>query len=208
MNITPLYADNNKKERSKGMILANCSEFERTLALHSAPALLGIKPACLMSLDRAQADIYNNAQFFNQKAVSRGLKIKILCECNSRCLMLLYSEKLLEKHLRNNECAALLEKYGYSRSMPLGQCLERLAERCAQGSDFPHEIGVFLGYPLEDVVGFIKNKGCGYKLCGYWKVYGDVNDASRIFKRYDKCRAFLCNRLNEGMNIYQALRIS
>ena len=50
-----------------------------------------------------------------------------------------------------------------------------------------HEIGLFLGYPLEDVQGFIENCGKNYRLCGCWKVYGDPQAALRCFARYEKC---------------------
>ena len=36
------------------------------------------------------------------------------------------------------------------------ELLAQLAERLCCEQDFPHEIGVFLGYPLADVIGFIK----------------------------------------------------
>ena len=35
---------------------------------------------------------------------------------------------------------------------------------------FPHELGLLLGYPVEDVLGFIRNEGRNYLYCGYWKV--------------------------------------
>ena len=47
--------------------------------------------------------------------------------------------------------------YGYDTSN-LEACLERLKERIAQCEEFPHEIGMFLGYPLEDVRGFIEKQ--------------------------------------------------
>lgn len=50
--------------------------------------------------------------------------------------------------------------------------LTRLAQRMEAVGDFPHEVGFFLGYPAEDVVGFIRNKGQNFKFCGRWKVYG------------------------------------
>ena len=48
-------------------------------------------------------------------------------------------------------------------------------------------IGVFLGYPLEDVVGFVANKGKNYTFCGYWKCYGDPAAAQKTFERFRKC---------------------
>jgi hypothetical protein len=52
----------------------------------------------------------------------------------------------------------------------------------------PHAVGLFLGYPLDDVLGFIKHRGYNYKLCGIWKVYGDVEQAKNRFRQYDLCR--------------------
>jgi hypothetical protein len=52
---------------------------------------------------------------------------------------------------------------------------------------FPHEIGVFLGYPLQDVKGFIENNGRNSKYTGLWKVYGDKAASIRMFEKYRKC---------------------
>lgn len=57
-----------------------------------------------------------------------------------------------------------------------------------EGKEFPHEIGIFLGYPIWDVEGFIEHKGQNYKFCGYWKVYQDVEGAKLKFKEYDRIR--------------------
>ena len=103
---------------------------------------------------------------------------------------------------------AILQQIGYPETSTLEAKLNRLAERIQNEPQFPHEIGIFLGYPSEDVIGFMENKGENYKLCGYWKVYGDAEQAKRTFINYDKCRDFLCNKLNQGYDIYQALKIS
>ena len=75
--------------------------------------------------------------------------------------------------------------------------LETLGRRLNQG-DFPHEVGLFLGYPPEDVEGFRLHRGRDYKLAGCWKVYSDVERARQCFRRYGLCRAALCRRLREG----------
>ena len=63
-----------------------------------------------------------------------------------------------------------------------------LKKRICTQDDFPHEIGFFLGYPPEDVVGFIENNGKNFKFCGCWKVYSDVNEAEKRFHMYRKCK--------------------
>lgn len=161
--------------------------FEKSMAYHLAPAMLGIKPACLMSMEKNKDGLEENVELFNSRAYTKGMKLTVLCECKSR---------------------KLLESFGYDSRMTLEQQLERLSGRISASEDFPHEIGLFLGYPVDDVTGFIQNKGRNYLLCGYWKVYSDENRARRIFSNYDKCRNYLCNKLAQGESIYQALKIS
>ena len=53
--------------------------------------------------------------------------------------------------------------------------------------DFPHEIGLFLSYPPEDVKGFIENRAAKSKCTGHWKVYGDERRTRALFEKYDRC---------------------
>ena len=48
-----------------------------------------------------------------------------------------------------------------------------LIRRLQDEAEFPHEIGLFLSYPPEDVQGFIDHHARDFKLSGLWKVYGD-----------------------------------
>ncbi|MFR5799001.1 MAG: DUF3793 family protein [Oscillospiraceae bacterium] len=190
------------------MSLSESMQFEKKLAFFTAPSLLGIKCANLISLNKTDYDLPIHLERFNRKTASKGLQLKILCTYQNRTLVLLYNETLLERQLSGEEQKAILQKYGYPETPSLESKLNRLAERIRHESQFPHEIGIFLGYPTEDVIGFMENKGENYKLCGYWKVYGNAEKAKRTFENYDKCRMFLCNKLNQGYNLYQALKIS
>lgn len=186
-----------------------CRRFENKLAYHVAPSLLGIKCANLISLENDEFNILGQIERFNEIAGGRKLKIRLMCRCKKRTLLLLYNEKLLLKCLSEPARREILKAYGYGGSLfKLESDLERLAERISSENEFPHEIGIFLGYPAEDVKGFIIHKGNNFKLCGCWKVYGDEEKARRSFTNYDKCRKFLCNKLNQGSDIYRALRIS
>lgn len=182
--------------------------FEHKLVYHTAPTLLGIKCASLIAFSVDEFDINVHSQTFNRKAVSKGLKMEIMCKCTNRVLALIYSEKLLKIRLADVNVQRMLKDCGYPKEFTVESCLECLSNRISTKEEFPHEIGIFLGYPLEDVIGFIRNKGENFKLCGCWKVYGNAKKAKRIFDNYDKCRKFLYNKLNEGSDIYQALKIS
>ncbi len=45
------------------------------------------------------------------------------------------------------------------RAASFRRLLDVLIERFHCSGEFPHEIGLFLGYPLHDVIGFIFNRG-------------------------------------------------
>ncbi len=49
---------------------------------------------------------------------------------------------------------------------------------------YPHEIGIFLGYPLEDVLGFIQ--------LVFWKVY-DQNSVTRSRNYFHSLNMFVIN---------------
>ena len=51
-----------------------------------------------------------------------------------------------------------------------------------------NEIGIFLGYPLADVKGFIENAGKNSKCSGCWKVYCNECEAIKTFKKFEKCK--------------------
>lgn len=184
---------------------------EKMLAFHAAPTLLGIKSANLFAYSKnlSGADgILDYINQFNFIAKQKGLRVKILCECHQRALILAYRPTILEKKLAENERQSLLESYGYSKAYTLEDKLNILGKRIEQSDGFPHEIGVFLDYPIGDVVGFIENSGQNFKFCGYWKVYENEEQAKKTFENYTKCRVLLCNKLKQGLDLYQALKIA
>ena len=79
-----------------------------------------------------------------------------------------------------------LRKYGYETSKS-GECLDRLKRRFEESDCFPHEIGLFLDYPLSDVIGFIEQGGKNCKCCGVWKVYSNECETKALFDRFRKC---------------------
>lgn len=68
----------------------------------------------------------------------------------------------------------------------------------SEGREFPHEIGLFLGYPIEDVKGFIENKAECAKCVGCWKVYGDEEKAQKAFDKYKKCERVYRQQWSNG----------
>lgn len=155
------------------------------LALHCAPVIKGSKAANIITVTRKEA-----------LQIRRLLKGTNLSYCflnagTDKVILYLYRPSELEVYLKKAEVSKFLKSYGYLES-GIQEMLERLSKRIRLYGDgridFPHEIGVFLGYPLKDVKGFIENEGKNFVYLGYWKVYHDVQGAIRLFKRYDKER--------------------
>lgn len=179
--------------------------FENELAVHTAPVLMGVKCANLVSIDLSDEAITSCFREFRSNAEQHGLKIRSLCKCRERTMVYVYHEKLLDAWLEGAE--GFLSGFGYDAGMTLDDKLDMLAERMKCGN-FPHEIGCFLGYPLEDIKGFIQNQGKNCLLCGYWKVYGNVGKAKQTFEIYGRCREILCDRLKNGLDLFQAIELS
>ena len=116
------------------------------------------------------------------------------------------SVKYLKKDLKCPEAACILNQKGYDCDKA-DQCIKKLAGHLMQDDTFPHEIGLFLGYPPKDVQGFIDNPCSGVKCVGCWKVYSDEEKAERIFKKYKKCTE-VYRRLNQNGRTLAALAVN
>ena len=79
--------------------------------------------------------------------------------------------------------------------------IDALARRVHCGEEFPHEIGVFLDYPLEDVVGYIENRGDRALCAGCWKAYSNADEAQRRFALYRKCREVYLRCYRKGFGV-------
>ena len=179
-------------------------EIDNALAFHSAPTLLGVKCANLISIDRNEKTIAEYLLSFSEKMSVNGFRARQLCKCRERTLVYIYNEKMLGAWLKMPDEAELLSEFGYSADMGVDEMLNILAGRISCGS-FPHEIGAFLGYPVADIRGFITNSGRNCLLCGYWKVYENAEKAQQTFDEYDRCRKILFDRLKTGLDLFQAI---
>ena len=177
---------------------------DQTLATYCSPTLAGIKPASLVSFDRsAYPDLPQQLTVYRKAFAPRGICFEIVCACRGRYLLMVYHKQALEEHLADRRVRYLLDRFGYPAGQPLKALLLELKRRIALSDGFPHEIGLFLGYPVEDVVGFIRHAGRDCKLSGYWKVYGDAEAASRLFDRLSRvCRA-VTKRVEQGETLLE-----
>ena len=200
--------------------------FARKLVHHCTPALAAIKPANLFTCplpDRAaelsgeQADRDRERRFrralsrARDKLAPRGVRIEVLARRRTGALLYVYRPDLVMQAVTTDPAAEFLRSEGYDTTS-LSLCIEHLHRRicgtdlnsAASGScEFPHEIGLFLGYPFDDVMGFIRNGGENFLCCGCWKVYSRQRDAQDCFCRYKACTAAYDALYAQGIGIEQ-----
>lgn len=175
------------------------ARLDEYLARHCAPTLLGAKAASLVCLPGEEfPHLARLAREYTGRYAACGLAFLPLGRCGRRTLLFVYRPALLEKRLAAHAAAQMLCRLGYPVGQGLAAMLAQLKRRFAQHGGFPHEVGLFLDYPPEDVQAFMETGGAGCKLCGYWKVYHDVPAAKERFACYDACRACLCGMLAAG----------
>ena len=143
-------------------------DFECTLAFHGAPSLAGIKPADLIAWGSPQVCMGTLLEDYRRQLSRCGIQLRLLCSCRPRCLILVYRPERLAAQLAHPQVQSLLAREGYPVDRGLEEMLDTLQLRLTCGG-FPHEIGLFLGYPPEDVEGFRLHQG---RLQAVWMLEG------------------------------------
>ncbi len=170
---------------------------EELIVRHCAPTLANLKTGSLFVCPITdRPSFFSSLRSLNELLVPKGLRALPLRIREYSALVYLYRPSRLKKDLEDPAAIKILQDHGYSC---YGKCLPKLIERIRASEEFPHEIGLFLGYPPEDVQGFLDHRPC--KCSGCWKVYGDENKAKKTFDLYKKCERVYCQQLARGIDI-------
>lgn len=167
-----------------------------------APTIKGLKAATLINLKRGEEDVRSLWKARgHQWLYPFGLESVLLNDNadapqDRNALVLIYRRALLEGVLTSEDVRDILTARGYASPFGLDACLEHLRRRFR--FEFPHEIGLFLDYPPEDVRGFLEHRGAKSLAVGYWKVYGNVAKARRTFRRYRRAERDAARSLMDG----------
>lgn len=177
---------------------------EDLVVRYCAPTLAGIKTGNLFNCDYKSIDEVKEAiGKLEKKLRGKGVRVVPLRYSKNRVLIYIYRPSRLARDLKHKRALKILEKFGYSWNERSGfdEHIGRLIKRINKGEDFPHEIGLFLGYPPEDVEGFMKYKGSSCKCTGCWKVYGDEKKALSLFAKYKRCTRIYGEKWLQGESI-------
>lgn len=174
---------------------------EELIIKHCSPTLAGMKTGNMVACHYANMDEMRNAvRRLNKQLGKKGLRFLPLRYENNRALIYVYRPSHLSRDLRDKKACHLLCKLGYRMETP-ERCIVQLMKRMSEYAEFPHEIGLFLGYPPEDVCGFIENRSAECKCVGCWKVYGNADVARKTFAKYKKCTDVYSAQYAKGKTI-------
>lgn len=177
--------------------------FEEIFVNYASPALCGIKTANLFSInEKTFTSNRKKICSWNSELNKNGKRIIVLKRDYNFFLIFIYDEKALKNRLFGKNEILYLEQKGYPTDRGLSEILIELYKRLSKKSqDFPHEVGLFLGYPLSDVIDFEQKGGSKSLYTGFWQVYSNVNEACKTMDIYKECRNRCCRLLEKGISI-------
>jgi hypothetical protein len=185
----------------QGMDLKN---IETQFALQCAPLITGLKISNLLIVQN------DNAARVKEILKGTGIVCFVLHVSDGKTIFLLYKEREMKAYLSRKRVRILLAQFGY-RNYDLKSLLILFRKRYKMYGngeiDFPHEMGLFLGYPVEDVHGFIENTGKNFLHSGYWKVYKNLPLKMQLFQSFEQARERVIQLTSCGMSIREIINI-
>lgn len=168
----------------------DCDDFDflfSTILYQAAPVLNQDKPAVLLSFATNQRNLKSLWDTYRAKFPFTGqLKFYEIRRTADFVCILFYDEDKLSAWFQTPSVKAYLLEAGYPDTTHLCTILADLRKKSERTC--PHDIGIFIGYPPEDIRGFIANDGKNCLHCGYWKVYANADEKIEKFKAYDSAR--------------------
>lgn len=178
------------------------NDLDLQMAMQCAPLFAGLKISNLLIVNT------NDRSRVLQMLKHSQISHITLSEYQGKITMLLYQQEKLEEYFSNQRVRNLLRFLGYEE-LSFWQLLMRFRDRFRfyqeKEQDFPHEMGLFLGYPVEDVAGFIKNRGQKSICTGYWKVYRDPQEKLSLFEQFERAREQLVRYIYGGGSVCRVI---
>lgn len=165
---------------------------ENLLIQFCSPTLAGLKTGNIFTASYESMEVLlEDVRRMNALFSKKGIRVTSLRYRDGNALIYVYRPGRLQKDLQDAEARRILIEKGYAGAEGIhvlqNECIRTLSERLEDADSFPHEIGLFIGYPSEDVRGFMEEGSRACKMTGCWKVYGDTVSAQKKFSQFRKC---------------------
>lgn len=149
--------------------------------------LTGVKPAELINVS---INGENKRQWEEGKMLLNSccrFKVIPLRVKNKKELVFFFHRKALDETLHQRSVLLFLKGLHYPKEYCLEDYVDFLLEKY-QNSSFPHEIGIFLGYPVKDVLGYLGHPALRLTGIKGWRYYGHGKISIHTYKKYKEAK--------------------
>ncbi|CDM68171.1 Hypothetical protein CM240_1007 [Clostridium bornimense] len=191
----------------KKLTLMSRKEYIEYLLLYKTCLVISeVKPAVTIAFSKIKNNQYEDWCKFGINFLDTvSLDYMVLRDKEDIIILMIYNKKLLEEVINEKENKSFLKEFGYY-SINLESNLKILKNRYDK-YNCPHEIGIFLGIPVEEVRAFIISTDNNYIESRYWKVFVDRKKSTDIFKRYDFIRKYTISSIINGFSLYKVVSL-
>ncbi|MDF2500493.1 MAG: hypothetical protein K0Q77_1207 [Anaerosporomusa subterranea] len=188
-----------------GCSTKDTDRFIEWLATELAPTILGSKPATVLS--------FRNSAYLAALAIWRQHGREVLKNTLVQFLPLRYGPNLetvlfyrtdtLQQCITDDQHKCFLRELGYPVDESVDKCLALLRERFNHSC--PHEVGVLLGIPLKDVLGFMDRADLPLTCRKEWCIYGNPDASLAAMGKFAGDKSFVSCLIARGANPYEIL---
>lgn len=182
--------------------MENKEYIENFLVYKTSWVIAGVKPAVTIGFKKKDEKIYENWNLYGKDFLADiNLKYIELRENDDSIILMIYDEEVLTRELNKEEQIDFLINLGYPEQIEINQYVKTLKDRYEK-YHCPHELGLFLGIPFEDVKDFMECTTKKCLLCGYWKVFNNEEKAKITFERFDTIKEYTMKNILKGNSSY------
>ncbi len=160
-----------------------CQMHMRWLVETLGPVILGAKPAEIISYPKFDCLRCEKIEAIDS-SFEKAIKIKYvkIPQTSGQIKIIFYDPIHLEKVLNDSRNRNFLITQGYPETGDMDAYIDILSAKIRSGI-CPDEIGVFLGYPLKDVIGYMGHPSLKLTKVQYWRVYGDERVSDEKYRQ-------------------------
>ncbi|MGL5328498.1 MAG: DUF3793 family protein [Peptostreptococcaceae bacterium] len=182
------------------------SEYIKWVLNILGPVILGSKPCEILNIstrdNKKIEKIKDIENFFNSCS---KISYKFITMEDGGYRILFINKNSLKNVLSNKKCVNFLKFIGYPKNNNIDDYISILVNKL-HSDEFPHEIGIFLGYPLKDVVGFMGYGNYKFYETKAWKIYGEPEISHQTYNKFledrNKMKLLLnCVSIENLMNV-------
>lgn len=159
------------------------------LTVKTAGVRCGIKPGELLRVPGCLKGLKGFCAAFRENLSRLNLPYHLLSGDESGVLALFYDPRCLDATLAREDVRHFLAALGYPTEAGREAMLRELAARWKRNGS-AHEVGVFIGYPVADVAGFMAAQRSTASPGDRWRVFGDGDHSRRLMRRYRRVELF------------------